>query len=93
MAADSLLSAIRREAPEGTQVLYERGCGIRDGDRSGFAEAVRIAEEADAVIFCAGDLSGITMACTAGESVDRASLTLPGVQEDLIRRWRKRGRP
>lgn len=93
VAADSLLSAIRREAPEGTQVLYERGCGIRDGDRSGFAEAVRIAEEADAVIFCAGDLSGITMACTAGESVDRTSLTLPGVQEDLIREVAKTGTP
>ena len=32
-----------------------------------------------------GDKAGLTDDCTSGESRDRASLDLPGVQEELVR--------
>ncbi|KAG7966629.1 hypothetical protein I3843_08G058400 [Carya illinoinensis] len=59
---------------------YASGCGDTRCDSSkGFAEAVRISREADAVVVVAGlDLS------QEDEGRDRASLLLPGRQMDLI---------
>lgn len=82
---DSLLTAIKEKVSGHTEVLYAKGCDIKEPSTEGFAEAVSIAKKADAVIVCVGDLAGITMQCTVGESVDRTSLKLPGVQEELIR--------
>lgn len=90
---DSFLTALCREVSGKTKVLYAKGCGIKGDSKDGFAEAVRIAEEADAAIVCVGDLAGITLECTVGESVDRTSLTLPGVQEELVRAIAKTNTP
>jgi beta-glucosidase len=51
----------------------------------GFADAVALAARSDVAVMVMGDKAGLTSDCTSGESRDRASLDLPGVQEDLVR--------
>ena len=81
----SILETIREKVSDRTNVKYAKGCEIRDHDNSGFDEAIAIAESADVVILVMGEKAGLTLDCTSGESRDRTTLALPGVQEDLIR--------
>jgi beta-glucosidase len=78
----TILEAIREKFDD---VRYALGCHINDEDRTGFEEAVALAEEADVVIMVLGDKAGLTLDCTSGEGRDRSSLDLPGVQEELAR--------
>jgi beta-xylosidase len=82
-AAVTILDELRRRY--GDRVRYARGCDVRDPDRSGFDEAVALAADADVAVLVLGDKSGLVDDCTSGEFRDRASLDLPGVQEDLAR--------
>jgi beta-glucosidase len=71
-----------------TTLLYAKGSDIEGEDRSGFAEAVRIAGEADAVVIGVGERWD-----ASGESRSRANPSLPGVQEDLIKAIVATGKP
>lgn len=82
--APTILDAIREHVSPETRVLYAKGCGVNDADRSGFAEAERIAAEADAIVIVVGDKSGLTEDCTSGETRDRADIDLPGIQQELV---------
>lgn len=94
---------LRSAMPE-AEVLYARGCAVRDtaGATSGIAEAVRAAEQADAVVLVLGGSSardfrtsyaetGAAVASVqvsdmeSGEGMDRATLSLTGAQEALLR--------
>ncbi|MDR3577431.1 MAG: glycoside hydrolase family 3 N-terminal domain-containing protein [Anaerolineaceae bacterium] len=90
--APSILESIRRLLPQ-TKVLYGRGCDNQDVDRTGFAAAVEIAQQADAVVLVLGDRSGMTPACTSGEGRDSADLCLPGVQAELAEAVIDAGKP
>jgi beta-glucosidase len=74
-----------RERLGAERVHYAAGCEIMSGSREGFAEAVALASSCDVAIAVVGDKSGLTDECTSGEGRDRASLDLPGVQEELVR--------
>lgn len=67
----------------GDRVVHAPGCGVLDDDRSGFDAAVDLARKADVVVLVVGDKAGLTDDSTSGESRDRSSLDLPGVQEEL----------
>ncbi len=69
----------------GDRVRYARGCDVIDTSKDGFDEAVAAAAAADVAVLVLGDRSGLTTQATTGESRDRSSLELPGVQEDLVR--------
>lgn len=56
-----------------------------EAEMAGFAEAVEAARQADVAIVAVGDKSGLVDDCTSGEFRDRASLKLPGVQEELVK--------
>lgn len=75
------------------QITYARGCDVLDTDRSGFAEAVTVASDADLVILAMGDRAGLVEGCTTGEARDRATLGLPGVQEELLKEVAATGTP
>ncbi len=60
----------------------------RTRDRSGFDAALQSAQAADAVLLFIGE-----EAILSGEAHCRADITLPGVQEDLIRQVRTAGKP
>lgn len=65
-----------------TEITVVKGCGDQwnDIDKSGFADAVAAAKEADAVILCLGEPYNYS-----GEGNSRADIRLPGVQEELAK--------
>jgi beta-glucosidase len=89
----TLLDGIRGAVSSKTRVLFARGCDNLDPDREGFSEAVKVAQQADAVVLVLGDRSGLTLNCTTGETRDSADLRLPGVQEELARAILAAGKP
>lgn len=89
----SVLEGIQAAVSAQTRVVYARGCDYLGEDRSGFEAAVQAAQQADAVVLVLGDRAGLTPNCTAGETRDSASLTLPGVQEELARAVIASGKP
>ena len=64
------------------EILTAKGCGnlFTDTDVSGFAEAVDIARQADAVILCVGEPINYS-----GEANSRTDIRLPGVQAELVK--------
>ena len=91
VGAPTVLDALR--ARLGSRVRYARGCEVEGRARDGFAEAVALAREADVAVLVVGDKSGLTDDCTSGETRDRASLDLPGVQQELVRAVLETGTP
>ena len=83
VAAVTVLAALRERF--GPRVPFAPGCDIGGSSREGFAEAVALAAAADVAVLVMGDKAGLTDDCTSGESRDRSSLDLPGVQEELVR--------
>lgn len=79
----TFLQAIRKALPETANILWEQGCGVKQGG-DGMDRAVRAAKSADVAVLFLGDKAGITAQCTVGESVDRAELKLPGEQMKLF---------
>ena len=69
----------------GDRLRFAPGCDVLDPSTDGFAEAVAAAAAADVAVLVLGDRSGLTPGATTGESRDRSSLDLPGVQEELVR--------
>lgn len=53
----TVLDGIRALAGNGTEVVYERGCAIRDTTKADIPAAVRAAESADAVVLVVGGSS------------------------------------
>lgn len=79
-----------REVFKGTsEILYAKGCGLRQNDYSGFDEAISVAGQADATVLIMGGSNGVT----GGETQDRIDLDLMGVQEELIKRVSALGKP
>ncbi|RLM21269.1 beta-glucosidase [Brenneria alni] len=62
-------------------------------DTSLIPEAVRIAGQSDIVVLCVGDLSGLFQSGTVGEGSDTDSLSLPGVQQQLLDALIATGKP
>ncbi|OWR30186.1 beta-glucosidase [Saccharibacillus sp. O23] len=102
-AATVLRGLTERLGPE--RVLYAPGCRVRGESREGFARAVEVASQADAVVLVMGGSSardfgegtidlrtGASLVTgeaisdmDCGEGIDRMTLSLSGVQLDLIR--------
>jgi len=87
------LGGVRAKVSPGTEVLYAQGCDILDEEAQGYAEAVALAERADAVIVVAGlsqhleGEEGQTEGVGGGRRSqgDRIDLDLPSVQEGLLK--------
>jgi beta-glucosidase len=80
----TVLAGIRNLASAETEVTYVHGCDITGTDKSGFPDAIAAATNADVAIVVVGDISGLGIGATTGEAIDRATLELAGVQQDLI---------
>ncbi len=89
----TVLQGIRARVGAGTQVLYAQGCTSTGDDMSGFAEATAAAAKADVAVVVVGDLSGMGLGATSGEAIDRATLELPGVQQQLVEAIHATGTP
>ncbi len=73
---------------DGTRLIVAKGADINSADTSGFAEAVRAAEQADAVVMFLGEHPDMS-----AEANNRTSLDLPGVQQQLALAVAATGKP
>lgn len=89
----TVLQSIRQILPADAALHFAKGCEINSDDRSGFAEAVELAKQADAVVVVVGHRSGLAYGCTTGEFRDTTDLGLPGVQADLVQAVLNTGKP
>lgn len=80
----TVLEAIRQQASPGTRVRHAAGCHFSGGLRDGFVEALDLARSSDAVVLVMGGRSRQHEASIGGELHDRASLGLPGIQDELV---------
>ena len=69
-------------------LLYAKGCGIKDSSRAGFDEAVAVAGKADVLVVAVGETFDMS-----GEAKSRASIHLPGIQEELVKALHATGKP
>jgi beta-glucosidase len=84
----SVLEGIQGKISSSTQLLFSKGCEINDNVKSGFAEAVKVAKKADAVILVLGEAAWMS-----GEASSRTEITIPGVQQELANEIFKTGKP
>jgi len=84
----TVLQGIQARVPSGTQVLYARGAGIDDTATTGFADALAAARRAKVAILVLGERHDMS-----GEAASRASLGLPGVQQQLLEAVAATGTP
>jgi beta-glucosidase len=84
----TLLEGIRNYVSGRTEVVYAPGVDFTDPSRDGFEEALRLARDSDVVITALGE--GADM---SGEAASRATLTLPGIQEEFLKALHDTGTP
>lgn len=77
-----------KRAPKGTTITYAKGCDIQGDDKSGFDEAVAIALKSDIVVMAIGEAHDMS-----GEAKSRSDISIPGVQEELIKAVKATGKP
>jgi len=84
----SILEGIKEKLPTETEVLYTEGCKVLDESTDGFQSAIKIAEKVEVAVVVLGEKSGGSKKTynTCGEGRDRASIKLPGVQGELLRK-------
>ncbi len=79
---------LQNKVPQGTELLYAKGCEIEGTDKTGFAEAVDIARRADVVVLSIGERRDMS-----GEAKSRSNISIPGVQEELLAALLATGKP
>jgi len=92
IAAPTVLEALR-DRLGGTELVVAAGCRVDDDDRSGFAEAVAAARDAEVAVLVVGDQAGLFGRGTSGEGCDTDDLELPGVQRALVEEVLDTGTP
>lgn len=85
----SPLEGIKNIFGKQVEVSYAKGCDLTGNDTSGFAEAVKCVQDADACVMVMGGANWTT----GGETRDRNSLDLMGMQEELILEIGKTDKP
>ncbi|MFJ5223642.1 beta-glucosidase [Streptomyces sp. NPDC088400] len=88
----TLREALTAEFP-GAEIVTVPGAGIDSTGTDGFAQAVRVARDADVVVAALGDRAGLFGRGTSGEGCDAESLDLPGVQGQLLEALLDTGTP
>jgi beta-glucosidase len=83
----TVLQGIKNRVPS-AQVVYAQGAGIEDTSTAGFGAAVAAAKGAKVAILVLGERHDMS-----GEAASRASLGLPGVQQQLLEAVAATGTP
>lgn len=79
---------LKKKVGKNTKLLYAKGCEIEGDNKVGFAEAVKIASQADVVIMSIGEKRDMS-----GEAKSRSNIHIPGVQEELVKAIQATGKP
>ncbi|HMG17751.1 MAG TPA: glycoside hydrolase family 3 N-terminal domain-containing protein, partial [Gemmatimonadales bacterium] len=75
----TVLQGIKTRVSSTTRVIYAQGAGIEDTSTAGFADAIAAARSAKVAILVLGERHDMS-----GEAASRATLGLPGVQQQLL---------
>lgn len=86
--ASTIYEDIKQEFGSKIMVTNAQGCDFDGTDQSGFAEANRLAKNADAVVICLGEKAN-----WSGENASRSTISLPAIQEELLTELKKSGKP
>lgn len=84
----SLWEGVNEKVGSKTKLLYAKGCEIEGDNKDGFAEAIKIAEQSDVIILSIGERRDMS-----GEAKSRSDITIPGVQEELLKELLKTNKP
>jgi beta-glucosidase len=84
----TVLEGVRQAVTPATRVLHARGCDALGEKTEGFAEAVRVARQAEVAVLVVGEPGDMS-----GEGGSRAYLDLPGQQEGLVKAVHATGVP
>jgi beta-glucosidase len=87
------LAGLRAVLGDDVEVLYARGCEVLGDDRSGFADAVETARNAEVAVLVLAGKSGLHRPVTVGEGNDATSLELSGLQPELVEALAATGTP
>ena len=71
-----------------SKILTAKGCDFEGNDKSGFAEAVRVAKASDVVVVCLGHKGS-----WSGENQSRSTIEIPKIQEELLAAVEATGKP
>jgi len=86
--AEDVVSVLQGIKTNVQTVLYAQGSGIDDTSKAGFAAAVAAARQAKVAVLVLGERGDMS-----GEAASRASLGLPGVQQQLLEAVAATGTP
>ncbi len=86
--AVTVLQGFKNKLGNNTKIIYAKGTDIEGNNRSLFDDAVKAANEADAVVMVLGE-----SAMMSGEALARMDISLPGVQRELLEAVLKTGKP
>ncbi len=78
----------QRAAKEQFTLFYAKGTGVTGNDDSGFADAVKVAQQSDVVVLALGERGNMS-----GEAAARTRLDLPGNQQKLLKSIVATGKP
>jgi beta-glucosidase len=84
----TILEGIKSKVGSTAKVLYAKGCPIEGDSTAGIDAAVKTAKQADVVVLALGEGGYMS-----GEASSRASLNLPGVQQQLLEAIIMTGKP
>lgn len=84
----SILEGLQNKVGKEIKINYAEGAKFKGNDKSGFKEAIQTAKKSDVVIAVVGEGRYMN-----GEAASRATLNIPGVQEDLLKELKKTGKP
>ncbi|MFL5592348.1 MAG: glycoside hydrolase family 3 N-terminal domain-containing protein [Ktedonobacteraceae bacterium] len=87
------LAGLRAACGQDVEVRFAKGCEVLGDDRSGFAEAVQEARNAEVAVVVVAGRSGISRPVTVGEGNDATNLDLTGVQQELVEALAETGTP
>jgi beta-glucosidase len=86
--ATTLLEGLKKAVGDSCKINYASGCDTDGGSTNGFAAAIEVANNSDLVLLAVGESEKHN-----GESHSRASLDLPGRQNDLLKLMKQIGKP
>ncbi len=84
----SLLDGIKTKLGTTVKILHTEGCAITGQDKTGFKNALALAKTAEAIVVAVGESADMS-----GEAASRSDITLPGVQEELVKALVATGKP
>ncbi len=84
----TVLKGLQNKLGDKSNIVYSEGCSVDGDSKAGFEHALNVVKNSEIVILCLGESLNMS-----GEARSRATIDLPGVQEDLAREIVKSGKP